>query len=151
MRAPSGAEIRPRKDLVGGVAVERPIGMVEKDRRRLPAIIRTVIKITHRAVVPAVKNPYDAIERHSRSDLRWNCQAAAIKAAAEITARAFLICGPALKDFARGKASGATRTAILGCLDDAVLALLLQPQSGRIGNDPLRNAWVSGLRTTLKF
>ena len=68
----SGTEIRTRKDAIGRVPVEGSIGVVEKGRRRLSAIIRPVIKVAHRAVIAAVRNPNDAIHRNAASDFRWN-------------------------------------------------------------------------------
>ena len=68
---PCRAEIRSGNDVIGRVSIVGPISVVEKNGRRLSAIIRTVIKVIYGAVVAAVGNPNDAI-KHPRAHLVGN-------------------------------------------------------------------------------
>jgi hypothetical protein len=58
--------------VIGRVSIVGPISVVEKNGRRLSAIIRTVIKVIYGAVVAAVGNPNDAINWHPRAHLVGN-------------------------------------------------------------------------------
>jgi hypothetical protein len=71
-RLPRGAEIRSGHDAIGRVPIEGPIGVAEKNGRRLSAIIRAVIKVIYGAVVAAVGNPNDAINRRPHAHLGGN-------------------------------------------------------------------------------
>src|SRR6202158_3842914 len=67
-----GAEIGSRNDAMARVSIVGPIGVAEKNGRRLSAIIRAVIKIIDGAVVAAVGNPNDAINWRACAHLSRN-------------------------------------------------------------------------------
>src|SRR5258705_7008265 len=69
---PRGEKIGSGHDAIGRISIEGPIGGAEKNGRRLSAIIRAVIKVIYGAVVAAVGNPNDAINRRPHAHLGGN-------------------------------------------------------------------------------